>query len=244
MTVERMLAEARKDLGMAGRPNPITREYASRHGNEFLRAPWCQMSITHWARRSGNAGPVLPSGDRAYTVWHAQDGDRLGRWHAGTSANLKKYAVPGSIVFFDWSGTDSIGHIDHVGIVEVNLGDGRVQTIEGNSGDACKRRVRASNVIAGFWNPPYANPAPKPAPNWTEIAVKKLPLLKKGDKGWHVKTLHYLLLARDYAGLDGVSDTVFTAAHEAGVKGIQAAAGLKQDGEVGPLTWPVLLRVA
>ncbi|MGW4425801.1 peptidoglycan recognition protein family protein [Streptosporangium sp. NPDC004631] len=90
-----------------------------------------------------------------------------------------------------------------------------------------------------------ATPAtPKPISSSTEVMVKKLPVLREGDHGWHVKTLHYLLLARDYAGLDGVDDTTFTPAHTAGVKGLQAAAGLEEDGVVGPKTWPVLLRVA
>lgn len=242
MTAAAMLAAARKTLGLAGRPNVVTRDYASRHGDAFLDAPWCAMSVTRWARESGNAAAVLPEGDRAYVVWHAEDGKRLGLWRAGTAASIERYAKPGAIVFFDWGGTDSISRADHVGVVERNLGDGRVQTIEGNSGDVCKRRVRGAGVIAGFWNPRYAA---KPAnQNATEVMVKKLPVLREGDHGWHVKTMHYLLLARDYAGLDGVDDTVFTPAHTAGVKGLQAAAGLKQDGVVGPLTWPVLLRVA
>lgn len=155
MTAAAMLAAARKSLGLVGRPNYITRDYAKRHGSEFLSAPWCAMAVTYWSRESGNASAVLPKGDRAYTVWHAEDGRNLGRWHAGTAANIKAHARPGVVVFFDWDGTDTIGRIDHVGVCEVNLGDGRMQTIEGNTGDACKRRVRASNVIAGFWNPPY-----------------------------------------------------------------------------------------
>ncbi|MEU4828425.1 hypothetical protein AB0H37_41780, partial [Actinomadura sp. NPDC023710] len=60
MTAAKMVAEARGSLGMSGRPNTITREYASRHGDEFLRASWCDMAITYWARHSGNAGAVLP----------------------------------------------------------------------------------------------------------------------------------------------------------------------------------------
>ena len=68
---------------------------------------------------------------------------------------IKKHAKPGAIVFFDWGGTDEIPKIDHVGIIEKVLDDGRVQTIEGNTDDACKRRVRSASVIAGFWNPPY-----------------------------------------------------------------------------------------
>ncbi|MGI5285236.1 CHAP domain-containing protein [Nonomuraea polychroma] len=156
MSAAEMLAEARKWLGTKGRPNLITRAYAARNGEVYLRAPWCQMSITEFARRSGNAAAVLPRGDRAYTIWHAEDGRRLGRWHAGTAANIRAYAFPGAIVFFDWGGRDGIPFIDHVGIVEKNLGDGRVVTIEGNTGDACKRRVRGPSVIAGFWNPDYS----------------------------------------------------------------------------------------
>jgi hypothetical protein len=150
-----MLATARKSLGLVGRPNYITRDYARRHGAEFLDAPWCDMSITYWARVSGNAKAVLPDGDRAYTVWHAEDGRDLGRWHPGTAEAIKAHAKPGAVVFFDWDGSNTIGRIDHVGLVERNLGDGRVVTIEGNTEDACKRRVRGSSVVAGFWNPPY-----------------------------------------------------------------------------------------
>ncbi|MBG0828570.1 N-acetylmuramoyl-L-alanine amidase [Planomonospora sp. ID67723] len=87
--------------------------------------------------------------------------------------------------------------------------------------------------------------APRPkSTNPTEAMVKKLPLLKKGSKGVHVKTMHYLLLARDYAGLDGVDDMTFTGAHEAGIRGLQKAAGIDVDGLVGNDTWAVLLRVA
>lgn len=54
----------------------------------------------------------------------------------------------GDIIFFDW---DSDGELDHVGIVESC--DGRiVHTIEGNSGDACRRRsyVRGRAPIKGY----------------------------------------------------------------------------------------------
>ncbi|HEY9438365.1 MAG TPA: CHAP domain-containing protein [Streptomyces sp.] len=159
MTAQSMLAAARKDLGLHGRPNKITKEYAGRHGTDFLAAAWCDQSITYWARHSGTADAVLPGGDRAYTVWHAQDFQRADRWFAGTTANITAHAEPGDIVFFDWDGTDSISRIDHVGVVERNLGDGRVQTIEANTGPAAggavMRRVRAAGVIAGFGRPDY-----------------------------------------------------------------------------------------
>ncbi|GHH67669.1 hypothetical protein GCM10017673_15050 [Streptosporangium violaceochromogenes] len=76
-----------------------------------------------------------------------------------------------------------------------------------------------------------------------EVIMRKLPVLKLGDKGWDVKTMHHLLIARDYAGLAGVSDVAFTEAHERGVEGLQRAAGIAVDGVVGPDTWRVLLRL-
>ncbi|TDD95845.1 CHAP domain-containing protein [Actinomadura rubrisoli] len=155
-TAAAMLAQARKSIGMSGRPNTITREYAGRHGDEFLRASWCDMAVTYWARHSGNAGAVLLAGDRAYTVWHAEDFQKAGRWHSGTTAEVNR-AKPGDIVFFDWGTSDSLGAIDHVGVVEKALGGGRVQTIEGNTSDKCLRRVRGAGTIAGYGRPAYSD---------------------------------------------------------------------------------------
>lgn len=151
-----MLAQMRKALGW-GEPNAVHRWYSSRNGSYFGlgSTPWCQMTVTWAAYLSGNYAAVCPHGDRAYTVYSAEDGERLGRWHAGTVANILRYAKPGAVVYMDWGGTNRIDAIDHVGVVEVVLGDGRVQTIEGNTGDACRRRVRGAADIAGFWNPAY-----------------------------------------------------------------------------------------
>lgn len=152
-----MLGQMRGALGW-GEPNAIHRWYGSRNGAYYSKGstPWCQMTITWAAWHSGHYSAVCPNGDRAYTVWGAEDGAQLGRWHNGTADNIKRYAEPGAIVYMDWDGHDGIPPVDHVGIVEKNLGDGRVITIEGNTGDACKRRVRGASVIAGFWNPDYS----------------------------------------------------------------------------------------
>lgn len=257
MTAAAMLAAARADLGLAGRPNRITRDYASRHGTAFLEAPWCNMAITWWARKSGNMNAVLPAGDRAFTVWFAEDGKDRGLWHAGTAANVKRYARPGAIVFFDWGGTNTIGAIDHVGLIEEVLSDGRIVTIEANTGDAVKRRVRGADVVAGFWNPPYTTAAPAPGPAAStstvlEDLVGKLPLLKLGADNFDVKTVRGCLFARgdlrpeSYpAGLqEWLERTVFDAALDSDVKTFQRAEGLDVDGAVGPLTWAKLLRVS
>jgi hypothetical protein len=234
-TAKGMLAAARRSLGMSGRPNPLTRAYAKRHGKEFLNAAWCDIAITEWARASGNAEAVLPGGDRAYTVWHAQDFKEAGRWYPGTTDNVNG-AKPGWIVFFDWGATNRVAAIDHVGVVEKVLGGGRVQTIEGNTDNACRRRVRGASVIAGFGRPAYAGS------NWTEDAVKKLPVLRKGDEGEHVQTLRALLLARSHPEI-GKVDGPFDTKVELAVRAVQTWGRVKPDGIVGPKTWPVLLRV-
>lgn len=234
-----MLAAARRDLGLSGRPNSITRGYAKRNGEVYLTAPWCDQAVSEWARDSGNEGAVLPAGDRAYTVWHAEDGERLGRWYAGTASNIRRYARPGAIVFFDWGGSDAIAWIDHVGIVEQVLPDGRVQTIEGNTADSCKRRVRAANVVAGFWNPPYEDEK-----DLVEELVGKLPLIKPGAKGPHPKSIFYLLKARGRAKkLDDkiIDPAVYSPPVVEEVKRLQADEGLEVDGEVGKATWPKLM---
>ncbi|WUI02118.1 peptidoglycan-binding protein [Spirillospora sp. NBC_00431] len=244
-TAAAMLAEARRSLGVRGRPNYITKDYANRHGNVFLAAAWCDMAITYWARQSGNTSAVLPGGDRAYTPWHADDFRKAGRWHPGTSANVNA-AKPGDIVFFDWGYSDSISRIDHVGVVERALGGGRVQTIEGNTGDACLRRVRSASVIAGYGRPAYSGgpvggSGGSSASSWMEDMMRDLPLLKRGAKGEHVQSVQALLIARSHPEVKVDGD--FGPATEAAVKAVQKWGGVTADGEVGPRTWPVLLRV-
>jgi peptidoglycan hydrolase-like protein with peptidoglycan-binding domain len=254
VTAAAMLAAARADLGLSGRPNRITRDYAARNGDEFLSAPWCDMAVTWWARKSGNTSAVLPAGDRAFTVWHAEDGKDSGLWHSGTAANLKKYARPGAIVFFDWGGTNLLGAIDHVGLIEQVLADGRIVTIEGNTSDACKRRVRGADVVAGFWNPNYTTIAPAAGASSAEDLVSKLPLLKQGADNFDVKTVRSLLFARgglapaSYGGSAGLQEwlerTDFDAVLTSDVKAFQRAKKLDVDGVCGPLTWAALLRVS
>jgi hypothetical protein len=229
--IEAMLDQARKTLGW-GEPNDIHRWYAGRNGGEFRpgSVPWCNMAITYWAHKSGNHSAVCPEGDRAYTVWHAQDFQRKGTWHPGTEANVKK-AKPGDIVFFDWGASDSISYVDHVGIVEKNLGDGRVQTIEGNTSNQCLRRVRSAGVIAGFGRPAY--PAVRPAP---ATAPSGSPLLRKGSKGDRVRQLQRALLAAGQKLPKYGADGDFGAETLAAVRAFQKRARITADGIYGPQT--------
>ncbi|MFG2001669.1 peptidoglycan-binding protein [Spirillospora sp. NPDC048911] len=219
-----MLAEARRSLGL-GEPNHIQAWFRERNGAAYSgNFAWCDAAVTYWSVRSGNHAAVCPAGDRAYTVAHAEDFRKIGRWYAGTVENLNN-AKPGDVVFFDWGETNSIGAIDHVGVIEQVLGGGRVVCIEGNSGDRCVRRVRSASSIAGFGRPAYG--ADKPY-KWSGNAPAAT--LRAGDSGDQVRDLQYALLKAgrrlSQYGADGdYGDETTTA-----VKTFQRSAGVPTSG--------------
>lgn len=242
-----MVSAMRSFVGMHGRPNAVTTAYAGRNGSEFLRASWCDMGVTEAARKSGNHAAVCPAGDRAYTVWHAQDFQKRGQWHSGTTANVNK-ARAGDIVFFDWGYSDSIGAIDHVGVVVKALGNGNVQTIECNTSDACAVKTRNASVIAGYGRPAYSGattpsvpvPVTKPVPSKPATGthapafpgrVLRQPPLTVGND---VKTWQNRMRAR---GWSLKADGVYGPASEVVCRAFQREKHLTEDGEVGPQTW-------
>ncbi|MGP4028591.1 peptidoglycan-binding protein [Actinomadura sp. 3N407] len=248
MSAAGMIAQARRSLGW-GEPNPIHAWYGARNGDYFKRGstPWCDMAITYWAAHSGNYDAVCFGKDYAYTVWHAERFADAGRWHTGTTASVNR-CRPGDIVFYDWSGANSISRVDHVGVVERVLGGGRLQTIEGNTSNRCLRRVRSAGVIAGYGRPAYSGGSggsggsgSSGSSSWMENLMRDLPLLKRGNRGEHVETVQGLLLARSHPEV--TIDGDFGPVTERAVKAVQNWGGVVADGEVGPKTWPVLLRV-
>ncbi|GAB2944568.1 N-acetylmuramoyl-L-alanine amidase [Nonomuraea fastidiosa] len=91
-------------------------------------------------------------------------------------------------------------------------------------------------------------------PSWTEDIVKQLPLIRRGDDNFDVKTVRGCLFARGrvpraaYAevadGLEGwLNSTVYDDQLVELVREFQRSEGLDADGEVGPQTWPPLLRL-
>lgn len=234
-----MLAQARKSIGTGESPPGSNRNYISSWYG--LVGPWCDMSVTYWAYHSGNQSSVCPKGKRAYTVWHAQDFQALGRWYEGTSANVSR-AKPGDIVFFDWNGSNSVGAIDHVGVVERNLGGGLVQTIEGNTSDVCARRVRDSSTIAGYGRPAYSGaPSAPPVKSYWDVikgsATVRVPwgspVLSEGASGQRVR---WLQSALNFLGSKLGVDGEFGPNTKAAVAAFQRRHRLGADGEYGPLT--------
>lgn len=94
------------------------------------RVEWCACFVSWVAEQCGyiDAG-VIPKFAWCPTgVQWFQDREQ---WQ-----NNSYTPRPGDIIFFDW---EVDGLCDHVGIVE-SVADGKVNTIEGNSGDSCRRR--------------------------------------------------------------------------------------------------------
>lgn len=105
------------------------------------REEWCACFVSWCANECGyiDAG-IIPrfAGCIAGSDWFKE----RGQWAENTAE-----PSPGTIIFFDWddeNGQD--GEADHVGIVE-RVEDGRVYTIEGNSGD----QVRQNSYPVGYY---------------------------------------------------------------------------------------------
>lgn len=230
MGAQELINRAKKDLGL-GEPNYIQKWYHSRNGIGNYNWPWCNAAVTKWAYDSGNHKAVCFGKDYAYTVAHATEFRRQGRWYEGTESNIRNKMKPGDIVFFDWGGSNSIGSIDHVGIVERVVGS-TVYTIEGNIGDRCSRKVRYSGSIAGFGRPAYTPSKPIPPGQYPGHMVEK------GDQGDAVKQIQKKLVEKKIAKLE--IDGEFGPMTQRAVKAFQKLKKLEVDGVVGPMTWKAL----
>ena len=120
-----IVAVAMSQLGNVG-GEPFWRWY----GFES-RVEWCAIFVSWCASQSGllSAGtlPRFSVCDDGVQWFMLRD-----RWKD------RSYTPQlGDIIFFDWAFNGLDGNTDHVGIVE-KVANGRVYTIEGNSGDACR----------------------------------------------------------------------------------------------------------
>ncbi|MEV1179053.1 CHAP domain-containing protein [Nonomuraea sp. NPDC049784] len=109
---------------------------------DYSSAPWCDMYLSWAAHKLGYEDWI---GQFAWTVSHAKWFKEQGAW-----GHKPK---PGAIVFYDWSGTNRIDNIDHVGIVTRVEGD-TIFTIEGNiDGGIAKRKERDTSKVVGYGYP-------------------------------------------------------------------------------------------
>ena len=117
------------------------------------RVEWCACFVSWCANECGyiDAG-IIPkfAGCTNGVNWFKE----RGQW-----AENDIQPTPGMIIFFDWDNEDEGGQdglSDHVGIVE-KVENGRVYTIEGNSGDSCRERSYPFGYyqILGYGIPTY-----------------------------------------------------------------------------------------
>jgi hypothetical protein len=101
-----------------------------------------------WVASHSGAKTASAVGQDAWTIAHAKWFKAHGKW--GSTPK------PGAVVFFDWDGGKSLDDIDHVGYVVSKGSNGKINTIEGNTGNAVMKRVRSSNQIVGYGYPDYA----------------------------------------------------------------------------------------
>lgn len=98
------------------------------------RVEWCACFVSWCANECGYIdNGIIPK--YSYCPTGADWFKQRGQW-----ADREVIPEPGMIIFFDWArrgGPD--GETDHTGIVE-KVENGRVYTIEGNSGNACRER--------------------------------------------------------------------------------------------------------
>lgn len=98
------------------------------------REPWCANFVAWTFRQSGN--PLPGNQRRLASVQYMEDQMKANNQWFPRGAQTPK---PGDVIFFANRGNSDAGPGRHVGIVE-KVENGRVYTIEGNSGNAVARR--------------------------------------------------------------------------------------------------------
>jgi lysozyme len=91
------------------------------------------------------------------------------------------------------------------------------------------------SLVAGIAAP---QPPPGPIPDWQVQMMQALPVVAKGSSGTWVREVQMLCGLR---GAPTAVDGAFGPGTDAAVRAVQVAHGLKPDGAVGQLTWPVLV---
>jgi hypothetical protein len=175
-TAENVLNLARSFLGYREGPRNNQSQFGAYTGFNFQ--PWCGSFVKYVLDHAGQTGEPSP----VYTPAGATGYMHVKRWIPRNGA-----IRPGDVIFFDWQHGQAPAGVDHTGFVERDLGNGQVQTIEGNTasgqagnqsnGGGVYRRVRNRNVIAGFGRPAYVTAAPTPtappAPQPDPAAIRR-----------------------------------------------------------------------
>ena len=177
---QKVVAIATSDLknGVAAKPkgsNSGDTRIAQMLKNAGMGGPaaWCASATTTWWQEAGAGLPKgknkTGSGHAGCTAknWNCRIGLGYGLayvpdwrdWAADTGRwipmengqqNQSYVPAPGSAIVFGWGTSTDHGGYDHIGIVESTDKKGNIYSIEGNSGDAVKRRMCNKKSIRGI----------------------------------------------------------------------------------------------
>lgn len=140
---------------------------AKKWNEDWLAGPsnsiwWCCLFVSWCLNQAGQSVPGFPTYNTDL-AWSK----------AKTLGVNKSTAKAGDIVIFDWNMNTSA--TDHIGFVEKNLGNGYIQTIEGNTsgtdwgsqyaGNGVHRRVRSLSLVRYCIRPSYASGSSTPSSN-------------------------------------------------------------------------------
>lgn len=243
-TAARIIEVAKAEVGYVEGPKDNETKFGKYTKADFL--PWCGSFVMWCADQAGVKVPNTVS-----TVAGAAAFKKMGTWF---DANCGQTPQPGDFLYFDFPG-DGVDRISHVGLCTAIVGDGVVETIEGNTaGDkkkstdqrnggevAIKKRgykpnsLKALVCIVGWGRPNYNG-------NEVNVEVPKTEApafpgqIKPGDKGDNVKLVQKALgLAQDgnYGPMTKKAVVAFQDNH----------ANLDSNGVVGPRTWAELVKL-
>lgn len=141
--------------GRDGRSGNITKYWADRYP-AWQGQPWCGAFVDWCLAQHGVDGYPIGRNGIFYTPAIVAAAKSKGVWRSDSRASLSKIQ-PGDLVLFDFNGS---GNAKHVGLAEKYVGNGNVQTIEGNTsptnrgsqnnGGGTYRRTRNTASIMGY----------------------------------------------------------------------------------------------
>ena len=155
-SAQELLTLARRELGTVESPpgsNQVKYNTAY-YGSPVSGAayPWC-VTFLWWLFRERDASALFYAGGKTASC------GTLRSWARRQGQLVEGAFRPGDIVFYRFSGS---GGPQHAGIVESVRPDGRIVSLEGNTGagndangGAVQRRVRAPGLAMGAFRPRY-----------------------------------------------------------------------------------------
>ena len=144
--LEKFLSAAKYFIGLKESGN---NSFTDKRGRELWNlwgwnasgTAWCAIFVSACAQKAGILNKVIAKNSYAIEVQRLTVNKYNGRWIDGPLLNGGKAVtpIPGDLITFGNSKYKGHSHALHIGIVEY-VSNGKVHTIEGNTGNACKRK--------------------------------------------------------------------------------------------------------